>query len=157
VCRGRRGRQAGSYSRAKRRQNRVGRAKPKEAAHRDVDYIINQPETLRKLQEDLRTAIPDPKAHWTGLIEELPYLGACTMVMVHLSYGVSARNPRIFPDKPTTYKSWEIPAGTPVSMTIADMHHDEAIYPNSYYFIPKCWRNSPKMENASSRPLIRRF
>jgi hypothetical protein len=53
-------------------------------------------------------------------------------------------------DKPTTYKSWETPAGTPVSMTIADIHHDEAIYPNSHSFIPEHWLNSPKTENGSS-------
>lgn len=81
-------------------------------------YLINQPETLQKLQDELRTAIPNPKAPLNGPhLEELPYLGACIGEAVRFSYGVSARNPRISPDKPIKYKSWDIPAGTPVSMT----------------------------------------
>jgi cytochrome P450 len=70
------------------------------------------------------------------------------MEAVHLSYGVLARNPHISPDKPTTYKSWEIPASTSASMTVADIHHDEAIHPNSHSFIPERWRNSPKTEKV---------
>jgi cytochrome P450 len=29
-------------------------------------YILNQPKTLRKLQDELRKAIPDPAAEWIG-------------------------------------------------------------------------------------------
>jgi cytochrome P450 len=114
-------------------------------------HIINQPETLRKLQNELRTAIPDSTAvlDWPHL-EELPYLGACIKEAVRLSYGVSTRNPRISPDKPMKYKSWNIPAGTPVSMTTVDVHHDEDVYPNSHSFIPERWLNNPKAENGSS-------
>ena len=114
-------------------------------------YILNQPETLRKLQDELRTAIPDPAAplDWARL-EELPFLGGCIKEAIRLSYGISGRHPRISPDKPMRYKKWSIPAGTPVSMTVVDVHHDEAIYPQSHSFIPERWLNSPKTENGSS-------
>ena len=114
-------------------------------------YIINQPETTKKLQNELKAAIPDPTAPLDWLrLEELPYLSACIKEAIRLSYGVSARNPRISPDKPIRYKSWDIPAGTPVSMTIVDVHHDEAVYPHSRSFTPERWLNSPKAENGSS-------
>ena len=63
---------------------------------------------------------------------------------------MSARNPRVSPDKPIKYKSWEIPAGTPVSMTIVDVHHDEANFPRSHSYIPERWLDNPKTENGSS-------
>jgi Cytochrome P450 len=83
-------------------------------------------------------------------LEDLPYLGACIKEAIRLSYGVTSRNPRISPDKPMKYKAWEIPPGTPVSMTVVDVHHDETIYPDSYSFIPERWLNSPKTQNGSS-------
>jgi cytochrome P450 len=114
-------------------------------------YILNQPETLRKLQDELRATIPDPTTPLDWLkLEELPYLGGCIKEAIRLSYGLSGRNPRISPDKPMKYKTWTIPAGTPVSMSVIDVHHDEAIYPKSHSFIPERWLNNPKTENGSS-------
>lgn len=63
---------------------------------------------------------------------------------------MSSRNPRISPDKTTRYKDFEIPAGTPVSMTIVDVHHDENIYPNSRAFIPERWLGNPETGNGAS-------
>lgn len=119
-------------------------------------YLISQPATLNRLQKELNAAIPDPTAplDWRHL-EELPYLSACIKEAVRLSYGVTARNPRISPDKPMEYKTWTIPTGTPVSMTIVDVHHDEAIYPDSQSFVPERWLESPKTSNGS--PLDRYF
>ncbi|KAJ9638412.1 hypothetical protein H2199_007100 [Coniosporium tulheliwenetii] len=88
-------------------------------------HIINQPRVYEKLRDELCKAIPDPSApaDWLQL-ENLPYLKACIREGIRLSYGVSARNPRLH-NKPTIYKDWVIPARTPVSMTIIDVHHDE--------------------------------
>lgn len=114
-------------------------------------YIINQPATMKQLQDELKAAIPDPTAPLDWLrLEELPYLSACIKESIRMSYGVSARNPRISPDKPIKYKAWDIPAGTPVSMTIVDVHNDAAIYPNSQSFIPERWLENPKTSNGSS-------
>ena len=100
----------------------------------------------------MREAIPDPKAplDWPHLEEHLPYLGACIREAVRLSYGVSARNPRISPDKSIRYKEWEIPAGTPVSMTIVDVHHDEENFPQSREYMPERWLGSPRTESGQS-------
>jgi cytochrome P450 len=124
---------------------------PQQALTNAAFYIANQPEMLQKLQDELKTAIPDSRAplDWVNL-EELPYLGGCIKEAIRLSYGVSARSARISPDKPTKYKSWDIPAGTPVSMTTVDVHHDEDIYPNSHSLIPERWLDSPKTGDGSS-------
>ena len=112
-------------------------------------YILNQPETLRKLQQELRTALPDPTTpvDWVKL-EECKYLGGCVKEAIRMSYGVTARLPRISPDKVIKYKDWEIPAGTPVSMTIVDVHNDEDVYPDSQKFLPERWVSNPRALNG---------
>jgi len=119
-------------------------------------HIINDPAIFKKLRDELKQAIPDMKAQLDLLqLERLPYLSGCIQEGIRLSYGVSARNPRISPSKPTKYKDWVIPAGTPVSMTVVDVHHDEEIYPNSHSFIPERWLDNPRTANGS--PLNRYF
>ncbi|KIW33393.1 hypothetical protein, variant [Cladophialophora immunda] len=114
-------------------------------------YLINQPATMKRLQEELKAAIPDPAAPLDWLrLEELPYLSACIKEAVRLSYGVTSRSPRISPNRPFKYKSWEIPAGTPVSMTIVDVHNDEAVFPDSQSFTPERWLDNPRTDNGSS-------
>lgn len=84
-------------------------------------YIISQPAKMNRLQDELRAALPDTAAplDWL-LLEKLPYLSACLTEAIRMSYGVVSRLPRICPNKSMKYKGWEIPANTPVSMTIVD-------------------------------------
>lgn len=114
-------------------------------------HLISNPPILQKLRAELEKAIPDPATTVDSLyLEKLPYLSACIQEGIRLSYGVSSRNPRISPDRPTRYKDWVIPAGTPVSMTIVDVHQDEHIFKNSRSFIPERWLGSPKTEAGES-------
>jgi len=114
-------------------------------------HLISNPSILKKLRTELEQAIPDPAAKLESIsLEKLPYLSACIQEGIRLSYGVSSRNPRISPDKPTKYKDWVIPAGTPVSMTIIDVHHDDRIFKNSRSFIPERWLDSPKTEDGEN-------
>ena len=55
-----------------------------------------------------------------------------------LSYGVTARVARIAPE-PLRYKSYDIPAGTPVSITTLCVHTDESIFPDPISFEPERW------------------
>lgn len=84
-------------------------------------HLISQPGKMTRLQDELKVALPDPTAPLDWLhLEKLPYLSACITEAIRMSYGVVSRLPRISPKKPFKYKNWNIPAGTPVSMTIVD-------------------------------------
>ena len=111
-------------------------------------HIINNSAIFRKLREELECAIPDPHARlkWTDL-ERLPYLTGCVREGVRMSYAVTTRNPRLF-SRPITYMDWNIPARTPVSMTILDVCDDEEIFPKPRVFNPERWAGNPKTKNG---------
>ena len=114
-------------------------------------YIISQPTKMKQLKDELKAAFPDPSTPLDWLrLEELSYLSACIKEAVRLSYGVTARTPRVSPNRPLKYKTWDIPAGTPVSMTIPDVNHDAAIFPDPQSFTPERWLGSPKTSNGSA-------
>lgn len=105
-------------------------------------HLLSQPDLLRKLKKELETAAPDPNV-MTPLpaLERLPYLTAVIKEGLRLSYGNTSRIPRIAPDRTIRFREWEIPAGTPVSMTIPLVHHDERIFPDAKKFQPERWIN----------------
>lgn len=118
-------------------------------------YILSNPAVFDTLRKELCDAIPDassqsPSQHleWTKL-EKLPYLMGCIREAVRLSYSTTARNARIF-KTPIQFEDWSIPAGTPISMTIPFLNHDETIFPNSHAFVPERWIGNPKTPNGSS-------
>ncbi len=108
-------------------------------------HILNNPNILNKLRHELEQAIRDPyeEVEWQRL-EKLPYLTACIQETLRLSYGVTARHPRISNQAPIKYKEWLIPPGTPVSMSTIDIHHDENIFPESHKYIPERWLENPQ-------------
>ncbi|KAF4452141.1 cytochrome P450 oxidoreductase [Fusarium austroafricanum] len=113
-------------------------------------FLLSQPETLKKLRDELSQAVEDPchLPSWTEL-EHLPYLGAVINEGLRLGYGVSSRSARVpttedlvyrgeFNKKPMTLV---IPRGYAIGMSAAIAHHDEANFPDSYSFIPERWLN----------------
>jgi cytochrome P450 len=113
-----------------------------------VYWMVANPEVLRKLKEELRTAIPsinDVGKTPLATLEGLPYLTAVIKEGVRLIYGNSTPHFRIDPDGPLVYrdaktgKSWVIPQGTSVGMTSVLLHHNEDNFPNSHAFIPERW------------------
>lgn len=73
------------------------------------------------------------------------YLNAVIKEGLRLTYGVSCRLARIDPDNPIEYvdpatnRTWHVPPGTPVGLTSVQIHHDEAIFPDSKTFSPERW------------------
>ena len=71
---------------------------------------------------------------------------------LRLSYGVSARLPRISPTEsilfkdPKTGQECTIPPNTVVSMTSTLLHHDESIFPDSKAFLPERWIKDPSLD-----------
>ncbi|KAL2824429.1 cytochrome P450 [Aspergillus cavernicola] len=99
-------------------------------------YLHHEPELLTKLKEELAPLGDDPSL---VQLEQLPYLTSIMLEGLRLSYGVTARLPRIAPYNALKYKDWTIPPGTPISMSCLLMHHDESIFPDSYRFNPERW------------------
>ncbi|KAI0866422.1 putative cytochrome P450 [Xylaria cubensis] len=121
-----------------------------------VFHLLDKPDILRKLDAELKEAIPDPAVIPDAVyLERLPYLTGCIREGIRLSTGVSVRLPRISRDRPSKYKDWMIPAGTPVSMTTIDVLYDERIFHNPHDFVPERWLNNAKTD--SGEPLTRFF
>lgn len=117
-------------------------------------HLLANPRILRKLKENLASAIPDPNADVPlEVLEGLPYFVAIVEETLRLSYGVSSRLQRISPDKPLIFfdrlgggKEWIIPPGTPVGMTSTLIHQDESIFPNPRSFNPERWIENPRLD-----------
>lgn len=65
-------------------------------------------------------------------LEKIPYLMAVMYESLRMFYGVTHRLSRIFPDRAMHYKSWTIPPGTPVSMSVPLIQDNEDIFPEPY-------------------------
>ena len=78
-------------------------------------YLLTTPRVLRKLREELNTALPDVTAPISIKdIEQLPYLSAVISEGLRLAIGNSQRQTRIAPDVMTFNdgkKTWHIPHG----------------------------------------------
>ncbi|TVY33221.1 Cytochrome P450 monooxygenase [Lachnellula occidentalis] len=115
-------------------------------------HIVNTPRISTRLHQELLQAFPSNDRFIPDLLalEKLPYLKACILESFRLSYGIAARNPRVYGDKELRYKEWTIPAGTSVGMTVFDVCHDEAIFPDSHSYIPERWLGNPKTADGES-------
>lgn len=71
-----------------------------------VFHIVNTPQIYSRLKNELLELLPegDDKIPSLLQLEKLPYLKACIQESLHLSYGISARNPRRHPDRELNYK-----------------------------------------------------
>jgi cytochrome P450 len=100
-----------------------------------VFHIYSDPKILQKLRAEL-TAAPD-----RGLeaLEQLPYLTATIMEAMRLAPAIATRSARISQDKDLAYAGWQIPAGTPVGMTVYLLHQNEEEYPEPMRFDPDRW------------------
>ncbi|KAF1953456.1 cytochrome P450 [Byssothecium circinans] len=101
-------------------------------------HIAANPAIYTRLHADLVAALPNRSSFDLQTLEQVPYLKACIMEAVRLSYGLSARNPRTH-DREIRYGEWVIPRRTCVSMSIPDLSHDEKIFPESRGFVPERW------------------
>ena len=118
-----------------------------------VFYLLSQPETLSKLQSELREAIPSlsaPDAFKFEKLEKLPYLTGCIKEGVRFSFGISGRNPRVF-HEPLVYKDWTIPPETAVTMSIRDVNFDEGVFEDAKRYKPERWlpENSKAPDGSS--------
>lgn len=118
-------------------------------------YLLSQPETLKRLSDELRQADAN-SLPWFSL-EKLPYLNAVISEGLRLSYGVSSRLPRIAPDETLVYRGhfrgqhleYLIPPGTPIGMSNGINHHNEEVFTESTRFLPERWLNNDDVSRHS--------
>ncbi|QSZ35469.1 hypothetical protein DSL72_008339 [Monilinia vaccinii-corymbosi] len=118
-------------------------------------HLLDNPTLLHTLRDELKQVMPDRHARASLKdLEGLPFLNAVVNEGLRLSYGISTRLPRISPFEVMMYKEWEIPAGTPVSMTSIHLHQDPTIFPSPLTFNPHRWllSLSPSPSSPSSSP-----
>jgi cytochrome P450 len=70
-----------------------------------VFHIASNPRIYEQLHGDLVKTFPNRAELDLQTLEQMPYLKACIMEGLRLSYGISARNPRTH-DKPIQYGKW---------------------------------------------------
>jgi hypothetical protein len=110
-------------------------------------YLLRKPKALRRLKTELIAALSNrDESNPVGALENLTYLNAVIKESLRLTYGVAGRLARM-PEEPlhftdrSTGQEWIIPPGTPIGMSIAQLHHDETNFPNSHEWIPERWIN----------------
>ncbi|KAL1970873.1 hypothetical protein VTN77DRAFT_2707 [Rasamsonia byssochlamydoides] len=114
-------------------------------------HILSNPSIRTRLEEELQSFFPDnPQTNgppkWPEL-ERLPYLTACIQEALRLSYGVTSRLARVAPDQVLKLDdSYEIPMGTPVSMSTVLVHRNPDIFPHPGEFRPDRWLENPRLD-----------
>jgi cytochrome P450 len=65
---------------------------------------------------------------------------------LRLSHGVTTHLQRVSPDAVSHFQNWEIPPGTPVSMSSILIHQNPTIFPSPRTFNPDRWVNNPGLK-----------
>ena len=105
--------------------------------------LLSKPKKALRLKEELNALEPNRTTYLTyDMVQTLPYLSAVISEGFRLGKE-SGRMPRIS-KLPINYKSWVIPAGTVISMSLADMHLDEEIFDDPHEFRPERWLDPQK-------------
>lgn len=86
-------------------------------------------------------------------VESLPFLNAVIQETVRLHPGVMARQARISPDVPVTYKAksgqtYVLPPGTVMSMSPYTTHLNADLFQDPYQFQPQRWIDEPRLDRA---------
>lgn len=108
-------------------------------------YLLAHPQIARRLKKEL-LSIGENSSQLLAYhdLQKLPYLRAVISEGLRISSSVAGRLPRVNRTAAIEYKSYTLPAGTAVSMSIRDIHFDESIFPNAYQFKPERWLGEDK-------------
>ncbi|KAK1473175.1 hypothetical protein CCUS01_17239 [Colletotrichum cuscutae] len=112
-----------------------------------VFHLINRPSTLRRLRDELFSAIPDRDAVVPlAELENLPYLRGVVKEALRLGFGTSSRLARVCPDETLVYhdkdgsgRSVHLPPGTVIGMSTYKTQTDPRIYYDPSGFHPERW------------------
>ncbi|KEY64036.1 Tri4 [Stachybotrys chartarum IBT 7711] len=103
-------------------------------------YLLTNPECLKKLREELETLpVTEDYKHSLQTLESLPYLSGVVHEGLRLAFGPITRSARVPMNKDLQYQNYNIPAGTPLSMSTYFVHTDAELYPEPEKFKPERW------------------
>ncbi|KAI0515411.1 cytochrome P450 [Xylaria bambusicola] len=106
-------------------------------------FVLENPDVLRKLREELRTVMPlgQKELPPTSTLEGLPYLTGVIQEGIRLSFSVPSRLPRTAPTEELVYNGYRLPPGTVMSASSYLLHTDEKVFPEPFEFRPERWIN----------------
>lgn len=105
-----------------------------------IYHLTANQDKLDKLRGELGPLFSNGKQlpSWNDL-EDIPYMTAMVKEGLRMNMGVTSRLPRCAPDRDTRYKDVVIPRGTPVGMSIPDIHDNPEIFREPKTFLPERW------------------
>ncbi|KAL2284621.1 hypothetical protein FJTKL_08721 [Diaporthe vaccinii] len=109
-----------------------------------IHYLVNRPETLARLQDEVRNAFPEDQTvryEPGSQLAQLPYLRAC----IDESLRLTPPTPGHLPRKVLTHGLevdgvWVAP-GTTVGVSAYSIHRNETYFSDPYDFRPERWLN----------------
>ncbi|OJJ96495.1 hypothetical protein ASPACDRAFT_54396 [Aspergillus aculeatus ATCC 16872] len=133
----------------------AGTDAPSQALAITMFHILDNREAHERLKAELLANIPDVRCiPPLETLEQLPFLSATIKEGLRLSSVVTTRLPRIAPHETLRYQHWEIPAGTPISMSTYFILRDPTIFPAPTRFLPDRWLLAPEEALHLQRYLV---
>ncbi|MCJ1395080.1 hypothetical protein MMC18_007961 [Xylographa bjoerkii] len=118
-------------------------------------HVLSNQHVYDRLMKELRIAIPDAsKIAKVVDLEQLPWLTAVIKESLRITALITSRLPLMSPNQPLYYKNWEIPAGTPMSMTPASVLMDPSVFTNPHNFYPERWLEGHSEAEKAHRFLV---
>jgi len=121
-------------------------------------FVLKNPEILKNLVSELKTAMPDPTSSPDQKVfETLPYLNAVMDEGFRMSYGSMHRLSRSHPKDTLQFKNWTIPPGTPVGFSAYLIHNNSILFPEPRKFNPNRWLDLEHKERQRLRSYLNNF
>ncbi|KAH9907811.1 cytochrome P450 [Xylariomycetidae sp. FL2044] len=115
-----------------------------------VYLVLKHPEVLQRLQRELDEAWQTPSDDVSvTVLDKLPYFDAVLNESLRFVHGALTRLTRINPTNPEQYKSWVIPPGTKISMSLSNINLDQEIWGDDVKaFRPERWLGNPHLKKC---------
>lgn len=106
-----------------------------------VYYLLSHPKWLAKVRAEIDTVMPEVDVLPSSSVIEhqCPTLIASVKEVLRLVQGVTNRLQLYDAQTALQYKDWIIPPGTPISMSVSQIHLDPNIFENPLEFNPGRW------------------
>jgi len=118
-------------------------------------HCLKHPDVVRKLQEELDNALPDPDAVPNfAQVKDLPYMDAVIKETMRIHSTSSLGLPRLVPPGTgVTIQGQHFPQGTALSVPAYTIHHSTEIWgPDADEFRPERWETITEQQKAAFIP-----